>query len=121
MEKRNFSRVSFRMTAWISGPEGDFEGEVDNLSLKGMWLSTEVSLELGTTVQVRMTLSEIEEAATLKLIGKIVRTTPAGAGIHFEEMDLDTFNYLSKIIEYNMTDSRKAQDELVRFISKNLT
>jgi hypothetical protein len=61
-----------------------------------------------------------DDVYQIHLTGKVVRLLPEGIGIFFEEMDLDSFSHLSKIIEYNSVDPEKVKDELVEYIRKHL-
>ncbi|HOP74001.1 MAG TPA: PilZ domain-containing protein [Bacillota bacterium] len=122
MEKRNFSRIPFKIEAQFEYNGQTIRGEVENLSMKGMLLKTDIQPEIHTMLPITIVLSEgYDESLVLHINGTVVRQTPEGIGIYFDEMDLDSFSHLSKIIEYNSGDPEKVKNELIDYIRKNLT
>lgn len=125
MEKRNFSRIPFKIEAHFDYNGKNIRGEVENLSLKGMLLKTDVRPEVDTLLPISIVLTEGKEedddSPALHIRGRVVRQTPEGIGVFFDEMDLESFSHLSKIIEYNSGDPEKVKNELIDYIRKNLT
>lgn len=121
MEKRNFSRIPFKIEAQLEYNGQTIRGEVDNLSLKGMMLKTDLRPEVDTLLPIKIVLTEgADESLVLHINGRVVRQIPEGIGIFFDEMDLDSFSHLSKIIEYNSGDPEKVKNELINYIRKSL-
>lgn len=120
MEKRNFSRVPFTIEAELECEDRVIHGQVDNLSLKGMMVKTNVHLELESQVKVRINLADLGDSIQIEIQGKVVRLVPNGIGVYFESMDLESLTHLSKIVEYNSEEPEKVKDELIAYISKNI-
>lgn len=121
MEKRKFSRIPFQIKAEMDAEGQKFEGEVDNFSLKGMFVKTEHTLENGTSVFSTVKLTGTNSSLIIQLKGRVVRTTPEGIGIFFEEMDLDSFIHLKNIIDYNTADPDKVKDEFMEYVRESIS
>lgn len=111
--------MPFQIEAMLEFEDRLIKGEVKNLSLKGMFVETDFKPEINTRLTVTILLTG-DDVYKIHLLGQVVRILPEGIGIFFEEMDLDSFTHLSKILEYNSADPEKVQDELVEYVRKNL-
>jgi hypothetical protein len=102
-EKRKNIRVPFRTEICISygGEELHFEGDSVNLSMGGLLAASSEIIPLGTDCQLQLRLSGTQEPLELAMKGKVVRHEPSGFGIHFEEMDLDSYSILKEIVRHN--------------------
>lgn len=120
MEKRNFSRVDFRIRAELDIDGKKFEGQVTNLSLKGLLFLSDILPEIGTKGILRIHLTNSDEFGVMEFESKVVREVSGGVGVFIEKMDLESFDHLSKIIEYNIDNPEIVKDEMVAYISKNI-
>lgn len=105
-EKRKRIRVPFRtqITVDYGGEKLHLEGDSVNISMGGILAETSKKIPLGTVCNVRMNLVGSQPPIGLTMTGKVVRHDPAGFGIHFAEMDLDSYSLLRDIVRYNSSD-----------------
>ena len=116
MERRKNIRVPFQVIATVQTDQISTKGMVDNLSMKGMFLSTREILSSGSPLEISIILSGSSSLLSIKLKGRVVRQTEAGIAIEFQEMDLDSFTHLRNIIAQNTDDADAAYAEYCRSI-----
>jgi hypothetical protein len=121
MEKRKSSRVPFSIQAEIDAQGLTFIGQVENLSLQGMFVFTEHRIELETPLSIRICLTGTQSNLAINLKGKVVRKTTDGVGVFFESVDLDSFIHLKNIMDYNSADPEKVMEEFLEFVRENLS
>lgn len=102
-EKRKNVRVPFRTEIIVSysGKQLHFEGDSANLSMGGVLVVSQKLIALGTECEVELRLTGTQAPMGLTMKGKVVRHEPSGFGIHFEEMDLDSYSTLKEIVRHN--------------------
>lgn len=115
-EKRKFSRVPFRLKAFVNCRATSIKGEVENLSLNGMLLATDMKLQAKDPVEVTIYLSGTENPleVALRILGTVVRTEDKGIVLQFTEMDPDSFGRLKNIIAYNAGDEDQIMQEVLK-------
>lgn len=120
MEKRRFSRVDFNLKAYVYCRNLSIKGEVENLSLKGMFVKTGEKLQPGdvveSTIYLTGTTNPLDISVNIK--GAVVRTEENGLVLQFKEMDLDSFSRLKNIIAYNNGNADKVMDEFLNAVEK---
>lgn len=116
MEKRRYSRVAFRLRAFVNSRNVSLKGEVENLSIKGMLLCTDVKLQPGAPVEVAIYLIGTENPLdiSVNIRGSVVRTEEHHLVIQFKEMDVDSFSRLKNIIAYNAGNEDKIMEEILK-------
>ncbi|NLM46791.1 MAG: PilZ domain-containing protein [Firmicutes bacterium] len=114
MEKRRFTRVPFRTEVEITAGELKFKGEVKDLSLKGMCVLTEHLLEVGTPVDILLSLTGKQSNLVIMLQGKVLRKDTNSIAVYFDTVELDSFIHLKNIVAYNSTDPEKIMAEYIR-------
>lgn len=80
-------------------------GDIKDISLRGLFVRTEETLEPDTGCEIRIELSGTEIPIVLEMKGKVVRVSEGGVGIHFDTMDLETFMHLKNVVRYNAPES----------------
>ena len=120
MSTRQFSRVNFRMAATIKTAERQFQGNVENLSMRGMFLVTEECLAVGDMVEITIALSGTSPEISVSFEGKVCRIVENGLGFNFEKIDLDSYTHLKNIIAYNSDDAEKVMEEIYHSIDEKL-
>jgi hypothetical protein len=107
-EKRNRSRVGFatviRLLIEADGKEIILKGSSRDLSLTGIFLSTENKYECGTKCSIIICLTGGIDKIELMMKGTVVRISDNGLGIVFDSMDVDTYSHLKNIVQYNSVD-----------------
>jgi len=116
MERRKNRRVPFQVIATVHTDQISTKGMVDNLSMKGMFLTTMDTLSGDSPLEISIILSGSSSFLSIKLKGRVVRQTEAGIAIEFQEMDLDSFTHLRNIIAQNTDDADAAYAEYCRSI-----
>jgi hypothetical protein len=120
MSTRQFSRVPFRMAATIKTPDRQFQGSVENLSMRGMFLVTDERLPMGDQVEINMILSGTSPEISIDFNGTVSRVSDNGLGFYFDKIDLDSYTHLKNIIAYNIDDAEKVMEEIYHSIDEKL-
>jgi hypothetical protein len=87
-EKRNFARLALHAKANILQEDQVIEGEVENLSMKGVFISAGQKMELNDSVAVTI-YHTLTPQVLCDLKAKVVRITDRGMGLQFEKTLLD--------------------------------
>ncbi|ACH40130.1 PilZ domain protein [Citrifermentans bemidjiense Bem] len=87
-EKRNFARLALHAKANIHQNDLTLEGEVENLSMKGVFVTVAKKLDLNDAVSVTI-YHTLTPQVLCDLKAKVVRITDKGMGLQFEKTLLD--------------------------------
>ena len=99
-ERREFSRISVKVMTHIEArSESAFTGTASNLSMKGLYVSSEHLLPVGTTCQVVLQLSEDNKAPQIHANAEVVRQDKNGLGIEFKDVSVDSLPNLRELIQ----------------------
>jgi PilZ domain-containing protein len=90
VKKRQFERVDCRTEALISYGDRSIKGEVENLSLKGLFVKTDQKIDLHETVCVTVFFNGTSGELSFSLQGKVVRVADNGIGVNFKKIDVDS-------------------------------
>src|SRR5689334_5320896 len=90
VQKRKFDRVECRTEALISYCNTSFKGEVENLSLKGLFVKTDRKIELNENVGVTVFFAGNSGQMSFSLQGKVVHVGDNGIGINFQKIDMNS-------------------------------
>lgn len=120
MSTRQFSRVNFHVAATIKTSERQFQGNVENLSMRGMLLLTEERLAMGEPVAITIVLNGTSPEVSVSFDGKVSRVAENGLGFCFEKIDLDSYTHLKNIIAYNIDDAEKVMEEIYHSIDAKI-
>ncbi len=118
MEKRQFSRVDFTVKALVAAGTTAFRGEVDNLSLHGIFIKTDQRLPLGTESVITIGLADVEPEIVIHVTATVARHTPEGIGFEFGKIDVDSFTHLRSIISYRKGDADIVMDEFINYVER---
>lgn len=121
MEKRNFTRVLFQTEAVVGFADREIRGEIENLSMNGMFLLTSEKVTENEALEIKISLSGASSELSIDLKGTVVRQTPRGVAIQFKEMDLDSFIHLKNTVAYNRGDENEIMEEVYKFIERKKT
>jgi hypothetical protein len=111
MERRKYRRVPFEVTAAVQTDRISINGTVDNLSMNGMFLTTEKTVACDSPLEISIILSGSSSMLSIRLKGRVVRQTEAGIAVEFQEMDLDSFIHLRNILAQNSDDPDAVYEE----------
>ncbi|MCK5312760.1 MAG: PilZ domain-containing protein [Desulfobacteraceae bacterium] len=105
IERRNHERVEFSTSLNViietEDEKIEVEGDSKDLSLKGIFLTTDKKAPVGSLCSVKIFLTGSKDNIELHIQGVIARTENKGLGITFDSMDVDSFTYLKNIVKYN--------------------
>jgi hypothetical protein len=121
MGNRKFSRVPFHVNATIAAAGRQFQGEVENLSMTGMFVDTAERLDEGQAVDITIALTGTLPEITICFSGKVSRIVVNGLAFTFDKIDLDSYMHLKNIIAYNSDDAEKVMEEICHSIDTRLT
>ncbi len=93
MENRKFERVGFRTEALIKHDGKTFEGEVENLSLKGLFVKTDHKIGIDEPVEITVLFHGMSANMSFSIRAKVVRVTEDGIGFNFQKIDIDSLSY----------------------------
>lgn len=104
MEKRTDTRIHFDVRGAVEHNGITYSGDIDNLSMKGMFLNTHAPVPAGSEVKIRIHLSGASSDLVVNINGKVARSDNTGMGLTFDRIDLDSYTHLRNIITYNMRE-----------------
>ncbi|GFO60788.1 hypothetical protein GMST_31130 [Geomonas silvestris] len=87
-EKRNFARLALHAKANIHVDDEMVEAEVENLSMKGVFVTSARKMEIEDKVSVTI-YHTLTPQILCDLKAKVVRVTDRGMGLQFEKTLLD--------------------------------
>jgi DNA-directed RNA polymerase subunit E'/Rpb7 len=87
-EKRNFARLALHAKANIHQNDEIVEGEVENLSMKGVFVTASRRMEINDSVAITI-YHTLTPQVLCDLKAKVVRVTETGMGLQFEKTLLD--------------------------------
>jgi len=101
MNHRNFTRVNFSEFASIRFEEKVFFGNVENISLQGLFVKTHEDIPLNTPVDVTVYHSQDH---SIRLSVAVIRQDSAGVAMQIRKMNSDSFGHLKNVIEERCLD-----------------
>jgi hypothetical protein len=101
MTQRNFIRVPFSECASIKHDDQVFFGNIENISLQGMYIKTGQDLTLNTPVDVAVYFSPI---SSFYVTADVVRRDPLGVGVQIKDIDVKSFVYLRDLVAKQCND-----------------
>lgn len=109
MDNRDFTRINLSEWGTITYNNETFGGEVENISLRGLFIQTSKKLPLHEPVDVSVHLS-IEKS--LDFAATVVRLDDSGLGLLIDKMDVDSIVYIKKLLVEHSGDQEKAVAEV---------
>lgn len=115
--RRENERVPFQTTAALRFADAVYENQdVRNLSMRGAFVAGVSGMEVGDQCKVELFLSGSSSSLRLEMLCEVVRVADEGVGLHFIELDADTFFHLKNIVYYNSEDPDHLEDQLLEDI-----
>lgn len=119
-DRRNFSRVEFRVSALLQAEGVAIKGEVTDVSLHGLYMETDEQIPIGSPVEITIYLSSTAEPVVINVKGTVARLVPGGLGCAFDKMDIESFAHLRSIISYQGGDESKVMAEFSEYIVRKM-
>ena len=111
--RRKNERVPFQTSASLYFADAVYENlHVRNLSMRGALVAGVSGLKVSDQCKVELFLSGTSSSLRLKMLCEVVRVSDEGVGLHFIELDPDTFFHLKNIVYYNSEDPDHMKDPL---------
>ena len=118
MGKRKMSRVDFKVDAVLIVKDGKKRCKVRDLSLAGIYLTTNLDLEIGEKADIRLEISSDRTSGQIELSGEVIRKDTFGVAFEFLELPLDSYLFLRNIIVYNYGDAKEVDKEYRRHLAE---
>jgi len=113
MNTRNFTRVHYTVGASIRYDNEVVICNTDNLSLRGMSLTTEHEIPLNIPVHVTVYHSNV---SSLKINAKVVWREGNGVGLYISNLNVNSFVQLRNIVSENSTDKGAVMQETFKML-----
>ena len=119
MEKRNFTRVDFTIHARLTVDGRTFDGEVGNISLRGIFIRNLTTVPVGTEADITISLSSVQPDIAINIVAVAVRSAEEGTGFEFSKVDVESFTHLRNIVSYASCDEN-IMEEFVTYLDHKL-
>ena len=117
MGKRKMSRVDFKVDATIKINETTTKCKVKDLSLSGIYLLTDIDLNLGEKPAIHLKITSGSTSGQLSLVGEVIRKDTFGIAFEFLKLPLDSYLFLRNIVVYNSGDAEAVDQEYRRHLA----
>ncbi|TWJ19102.1 PilZ domain-containing protein [Geobacter argillaceus] len=114
MEKRNFTRVKLNADVSLECDGSSLSGEVDDISLKGMYVRTSMLVPLSKPVRVTVTDYPY---ADIGLDARVIRLGGNGVGLEIHKMTVESFVRLRDLIMHQAADPDVVMNEVYKLVS----
>ena len=101
MDKRNFIRVNFSAAASINFNGQVIAGDIENLSLHGLFIKTSREIPLNTPLDVTV---HPDSNASFNLKVSAVRRNCSGLGMQIQEMGVLSFVHIRNVVALQCDD-----------------
>lgn len=111
IERRRHARAPFDANVTVAGPDGNWaSAHLRDISMRGVYLLPDVPLADGDDCRVRVELAQQEG---IEFRGTVVRRGPeGGVAIAADEMDVESFGHLYRLMALNVGDADRLDREL---------
>ena len=111
-DRRVFTRVPFHIQASIEGLGEVIEGEVSDLSMRGLFVHTEEAAAMDEEAEITLRMAGTNPPLVFRVRGVVVRIVPGGIGFKICESDLQSFTHLRNIVAMQVEDPDQVLEEL---------
>lgn len=91
MDKRNFTRVTYSGCASIKHDDQVFFGDINSLSLQGLFVQTQQKIPVNIPVEITVFNSD---NISFKFNARVVRYDDDGLGMQIKYIDIESFAHL---------------------------
>jgi hypothetical protein len=113
-DKRKRTRVHFETQVVLKTDVSEITAGANSsdISMKGMFVSTDEKVPVGTSCDIEIVLSGTTSRLALNIEGVVARLDKGGLGITFNSMDVDSYFHLKNIVMYNAQDPDAVEEEM---------
>ncbi len=110
---REFTRVPATFGVEVTGGGKIISSSyTKDVSMKGVYLSCDDKLPIGTECRVVLFLGEGEELIRIRTFGRVGRTDNSGMAIEFTEIDVEGFEHLRNLVLLNTMETVQVEEEM---------
>jgi len=88
MKKRGHERTDCQTKAMISYKGASIMGEVENLSLKGLFVKTDQIIDVDEQVEISIYFYGADSDLSFSLQATVIRVAETGLGFNFQKIDV---------------------------------
>lgn len=88
--RRKHERTECQTEALIRYKGESIKGEVDNLSLKGLFVKTDQKIDVGEQAEVSVFFHGADSDLSFSLQATVIRVADHGLGFNFQKIDIDS-------------------------------
>ena len=114
MEKRNFTRVKQKADVSLEYNGSSLSGEVDDISLKGMYVRTSTTVPLREPVHVTLNAYPYTD---ISMDARVVRQGENAVGLELSKMTVESFVRLRDMIMHQATDPDVVMNEVYKVVT----
>jgi len=118
MNQREFTRVTLHTTAEVRWEDEVVTGEVENLSLNGVFVKSSAQIPADTPVEITILLVGASSELSVRIKGEVVRRESHGFAVRFQGMNLDSFFHLRSFFVARNADENAIRAEYREHIRK---
>lgn len=111
LERRHYQRIPFLADIIVSQNEQQWTAELEDVSLKGLLIKSpeEAKPILNEVYDITLVLSK---EATIKMQAQISHFSESNWGMQWENIDIECFTHLRRLLELNTQDPEIVHREL---------
>ena len=113
-ERRKFTRVNFRIHAAIEYQGIVIGGDVSDLSMQGLFVTTQEEIPLEEQVDVTLRMPGTNPPIEFRLRAVVARVIPEGIGLKICEADIQSFIHLRNIVEIQSDEPENVLEEFLK-------
>ena len=113
-DKRRRTRVHFKTQVVLKTGISEIKAgaQSSDISMKGMFITTDEKIPVGTPCDIEIVLSATTSRLALNIKAVIARQDKDGLGITFDSMDVDSYFHLKNIVMHNVSDPDVIEEEM---------
>ncbi len=116
IERRHHQRIPFIAEVCLSYKEKQWRCSLQDISLKGLLIIVPQILEMDPDYSYTIEL-KLSDAAEIVMAARIHHSDQCHWGLAWENIDLDGFTHLRRLLELNMPDPAKLSREITDLTS----
>lgn len=117
-DNRRFSRVPFDAPVYFDFEGNHFEGEIIDISLKGVLIQLpQPHVLTAVGQQVNLHIGESDSPIPIRMIANCVHIDGNLMGFDCQKIDLDSATFLRRLLEVNLGSDSQVNDELAALVA----
>ncbi len=118
IERRLAKRAICTTSALITFNKIEILGNVENLSLDGMYLRAENQFDTYQNVDIKISYHGEDKDLSVLVKGVVSRRDEAGMGIQFKEMTMQSFKIVKDIVKRHHDNPEEIEKEMIKYMVK---